>query len=70
MCYYHATYEFQSESTLYTLPECQGTTCSKQAPYLKFKWQNGIQTHNHLVHKKTLNHLAKLAQIWVRIVLL
>ena len=21
------------------LPECQGTPCSKQAPYLKFKWQ-------------------------------
>ena len=31
--------EFQSESTLYSLPECQGTPCSKQAPYLKFKWQ-------------------------------
>ena len=28
-----------SESTLYSLPECQGTPCSKQAPYLKFKWQ-------------------------------
>ena len=28
-----------SESTLYSLPECQGTPSSKQAPYLKFKWQ-------------------------------
>ena len=35
-CYYHVTYEFQSESTFYSLPECQGTPCSKQAPYLKF----------------------------------
>ena len=35
----HVTYEFQSESTLYSLPECQGTPCSKQVPYLKFKWQ-------------------------------
>ena len=25
VCYYHVTYEFQSESTLYGLPECQGT---------------------------------------------
>ena len=25
--------------TLYSLPECQGTRCSKQAPYLKFKRQ-------------------------------
>ena len=35
VCYYHVTYEFQSESTLYSLPECQGTPFS----YLKFKWQ-------------------------------
>ena len=37
LCYYPVTYGFQSESTLYSLPECQGTPCSKQAPYLKFK---------------------------------
>ena len=39
VCYYHVTYKFQSESTIYGLPECQGTPCSKQAPYLKSKWQ-------------------------------
>ena len=33
----HTTYKFQSESMLYGLPECKGTPCSKQAPYLKFK---------------------------------
>ena len=33
------TYEFQSEFTLYSLPECQGIPCLKQAPNLKFKWQ-------------------------------
>ena len=33
VCYYHATYQFQSEPTLYSLPECQGTSCSKQAPF-------------------------------------
>ena len=38
-CFYHVTYEFQSESRLYSLPECQGTPCSKQAPFLKFKWR-------------------------------
>ena len=37
VCYYHVTYKFQSESTLYSLPECLGTPYSKQAPYLKFK---------------------------------
>ena len=24
VCYYRATYELQSESTLYSLPECEG----------------------------------------------
>ena len=37
VCYYHVTYEFQSESTLYSLPECQGTPYLKQAPFLNFK---------------------------------
>ena len=26
-CYYYLTYEFQSESTLYSLPECHETVC-------------------------------------------
>ena len=39
VCYYHVTYEFQSESILYSLPECQGIPCLKQAPYLTFKRQ-------------------------------
>ena len=25
VCYYHVMYELQSESTLFSLPECQGT---------------------------------------------
>ena len=37
VCYYHFTCKFQSEATLYSLPECQGTPCSKQALCLKFK---------------------------------
>ena len=39
------------------LPECQGTLCWKQARY-----NNGIRTYNHLVRKRTLNHLVKLAK--------
>ena len=38
-CFYHFTYEFQSESTLSRLPECQWTSCSKQSRYLKLRWQ-------------------------------
>ena len=37
VCYYHVKYEFQSESTLYSLSECQGTHWSMHALYLKFK---------------------------------
>ena len=27
VCYHHVTYKFHSESTLNSLPECQGTPC-------------------------------------------
>ena len=39
VCYLMSRTSFQSESTRYSLPECQGTPYSKQAPNLKFKWQ-------------------------------
>ena len=34
----------------------------KELINLKYNDCNWIQTHNHLVHKRTLNHLAKLAK--------
>ena len=37
VCYYHVTYVFESGSALYSLPECQGTPCSRHALCLKFK---------------------------------
>ena len=30
VCYHHITYEIQNDSTLFSLPECQGTPCSKE----------------------------------------
>ena len=33
VCYYCVTYKFPSGSALYSLPECQGIPCSKQATY-------------------------------------
>ena len=60
--YYLVTYKFHSGFILYSFPECQGTPCSKQAPYLTFEWQQWDRTHNHLVLKRTLNHLVKLAK--------
>ena len=38
-----------AEFTLYSLPECQGSPCSKQALYLKFKWQQRGPNHNQSV---------------------
>ena len=37
VCYYQVTYEFQSKSTLYSLPECQRTLCLKQVSYAKIR---------------------------------
>ena len=62
VCSYHVTYAFQSESTLYS--------CRNVKEFLPWKrrdiWSlidcNGTRTHSHLVHKRTLNHLAKLAK--------
>ena len=37
VCHDHVTYEFQSESTPYSLPECQGTPClSRNSCHLRF----------------------------------
>ena len=63
VCYYHIMYEFQSESTLYSLPECQGTPARSRCHIWNLSDYNRIRTHNHLVHKWKLNHLAKLANI-------
>ena len=35
VCFYHVTYAFRVNLLL---PECKGSSCSKQARYLKFKW--------------------------------
>ena len=71
LCYYQVTYKFQSESTRYSLSECQWTPCSKQAPYLKFKWQQRDSNPQHLVRKQTVNHLwlsvrLRTKWLWVR----
>ena len=42
------------------LTECQGTPCSKQARNVNLSDFNCFRTHNYLVRKRTLNHLAKL----------
>ena len=61
VCSYHVIYAFQSESTLYSCLNVKDPF-SKQARNLKFKWLQRTRTHKHLVRKRTLSHLAKLAK--------
>ena len=62
MCYYRITYELQSESTLYSLPKCQGTPCSKQALYLKFK------SHQRDSNPQTLSSETNTQPFWLNVV--
>ena len=49
------------------LSECQGTPCSKQTLYLKFRWLKR-ESNSQPLHKQTLNHLAKLANWFSNVV--
>ena len=44
------------------MSEYQGTSCSKQVRYYKFKWLPWDSTHNRLVCIGTFTHIAKLAK--------
>ena len=61
-CYCHVTYDFQSVSTLYGLPECQRLLVWSRHHIWSLSDSSKIQTHNHLVCKQTLNHFTKLAK--------
>ena len=58
VCYYHVTYAFQGKSKLYSC-------LSVKELFARDIWSlsdsSEIRTHNHLVRKRILKHLAKLA---------
>ena len=62
VCSYHVTYAFQSESTLYSCRNVKELLPWKRRDIWSLIDCNGTRTHSHLVHKRTLNHLAKLAK--------
>ena len=64
VCFYHVTYEFESESTLYSCLNVKELLARNRRHIWRLNDCNGTRTHNHLVRKRTLNHLAKLA-IWL-----
>ena len=59
VCYYHVTYAFKSESTLYSWLNVKELIAWNRRKIWSLSDSNGIQTQNHLVRKRTLNHLAK-----------
>ena len=60
-CYYHFTYAFRSESTLYNCLNAKELLAQNRHDIWSLSDSNIIRTHNYLVRKRTLNHLAKLA---------
>ena len=59
---YHVTYVFQSESTLYIFLNIKKLLAWGRRNIWNLSDRNATQTHNHLVRKRTINHLAKLDQ--------
>ena len=54
---------FQSESTLSSCLNVKELFARSRREIWSLSDSNWTRTHNHLVHKRTLNHLAKLA-VW------
>ena len=67
LCYYDVTCMFQSESTHYSCRNVKELLAQKRCNIWVLSGSNGIRTHNHLVCKRTLNHLAKQAK-WLSFV--
>ena len=62
VCYYQVTYAFQSASTLYSFLNVKELLVRNRRDIWSLRNSSRIQTHNHLVCKRTPNHLAKLAK--------
>ena len=62
VCFYHVSYEFESESTLYSWMNVKELLARSRHHIWWLSDCNGTRTHNHLVRKRTINHLAKLAK--------
>ena len=60
VCYYHVTHAFQRE-WLYSCLNVKELFARSRREIWSLSDCNWTRTHNHLVHKRTLNHLAKLA---------
>ena len=62
VCYYHVIYELLIELTLCTCQNAKELLAQIRDHIWSLSDSNGIQIHNHLIRKRTLNHLPKLAK--------
>ena len=62
VCSYHGTYALQSESPLYSCLKLNELFGRSKCEIWNLSDCNETRTHNDLVRKRTLNHLAKLAK--------
>ena len=77
VCCYHVTYAYHLESKLNSCLNVKKLLARKRRDIWNLSDRNGIWTHNHLLCKRTLNHLAKLARlqtkwllVWIPLLLL
>ena len=68
VCSCHVMYVFQSESTLHSCLNVKELLARSRHEIWRLSDGNWTWTQNHLVPKRTLNHLAKLAK-WLSCVL-
>ena len=71
VCSYHVTYAFQSESKLYSYLNVKELLARSRRVIWSLSDCNWIRSQNHLVRKRTLNHLAKLVSLtkWLSVCL-
>ena len=71
VCFCHVTYGFQSESTLYSCLNVKELLAQNRRKIWSLSDCNWTQTLNHLVCKRTLNHLAKQTSLvkWLSVCL-
>ena len=56
VCSCHVTYTFQSESTLYSCLNVKELLAQSRRKIWSLSDWNWTRTHNHLIHKRTLNY--------------
>ena len=65
VCSYHVKYKFQSDSTLYSCLNVKDLLARNRRDIWSLSDCSGTRTQNNLVRKGTLNHLTKLAKVFV-----